>query len=266
VQFFSTIFTHGTHMTESTTLAPAETAGVCPSEHRVSLDDGTELFYRAWLPAEPTDKSLVLFHRGHEHSGRLIDLVESLGLKNVAVFAWDARGHGKSPGERGFAASFGTLVRDADRFVRHVSETYRMPLEKMIVLGHSVGAVIVATWVHDYAPLIRALILATPALRIKLYVPLAIPGLRLMTKLNGGRTSFIKSYVKAKMLTHDPEQAQRYDADPLIARAIAVNILLGLHDAATRLMADAGAIRVPTLMMAGGADWVVKLSAEQKFF
>jgi SAM-dependent methyltransferase len=129
-----------------------------------------------------------------------------------------------------------------------------------------VGAVTVASWVHDYAPPIRALILATPALRVKLYVPFAIPGLRLLQGLKRGQKTFIKSYVKATMLTHDAQQAARYDADPLIARSIAVNILLGLYDASSRLMADAGAIRVPTLLLAGDADWVVKLSAEDHLF
>lgn len=236
------------------------------TEHAFTLPDGVELFYRAWLPAQPTDKALILFHRGHEHSGRLADVVESLGLSGIAVFAWDARGHGRSPGERGYSPSFGTMVSDVDAFVRHVSKTYDKPIEQMVILAHSVGAVTVATWVHDYAPPIRALILATPALRVRLYVPLAIPGLRLLQKLKGNKQAFIKSYVKANMLTHDAEQARQYDADPLIAKSIAVNILLGLYDASTRLLADAGAIRVPTQVLAGGADWVVKLSAEEEFF
>ena len=63
--------------------------------------DGTRLFFRAWLPDAPPKRALVLFHRGHEHSGRFEDLVRCLGLMDFAVFAWDARGHGKSPGERG---------------------------------------------------------------------------------------------------------------------------------------------------------------------
>ena len=74
----------------------------------------------------------------------------------------------------------------------------------MIVLGHSVAAVLVSAWVHDYAPPIRGMILGTPALRIKLYVPLAMPGLRLWQAIRG--KAFIKSYVKAKMLTHDPDK------------------------------------------------------------
>ncbi len=134
----------------------------------------------------------------------------------------------------------------------------------MIVLAHSVGAVTVAAWVHDYAPPIRGLILATPAFRVKLYVPFAVPLLRLKQKLLG--PGYVKSYVKAKMLTHDAEQARLYHADPLIFRQIAVNMLLDLHDTSTRLLADAGAITVPTLVLAAGADWVVKVSAQREFF
>ena len=78
------------------------------------------------------------------------------------------------------------------------------------------------------------MVLATPAFRVKLYVPLAMPALRLRIKL-GGR-AFVKSYVRAKMLTHDEDQARLYDADPLISRQIAVNILLDLYDTSTRLI------------------------------
>jgi len=68
------------------------------------------------------------------------------------------------------------------------------------------------------------------------------------------------------MLTHDREQAARYDSDPLIFRPIAVNVLLDLHDTSKRLLADAGAIQTPTLMIGVGKDWVVSLKAQQKFF
>ena len=79
-----------------------------------------------------------------------------------------------------------------------------------------------------------------PAFRVKLYVPFAVPLLRLKQKLFGH--GYVKSYVKAKMLTHDKEQAAAYQADGLIFRQIAINILLDLYDTSTRLIADAGAI------------------------
>jgi alpha-beta hydrolase superfamily lysophospholipase/SAM-dependent methyltransferase len=235
-----------------------------PVEETMASWDGAGLFYRAWIPAEAKEKALLLFHRGHEHSGRWSEVVEMLGLPDVAIFAWDARGHGRSPGERGSAENFGTMVKDVDAFMRHIADRHGFALENIIVLAHSVGAVSVAAWVHDYAPPIRAMILATPAFRVRLYVPLAIPSLRLKQKFLG--PSFVKSYVKAKMLTHDPVQAALYAADPLIFRQIAVNVLIDLHDAGTRLLADAGAINVPTLMLSAGRDWVVSLDAQREFF
>src|SRR5881394_2283562 len=222
--------------------------------------DGAELFYRAWIPRKPANKALLLFHRGHEHSGRWQETADSLGLDNVAIFAWDARGHGRSPGERGTANSLHDVIKDVDAFVRHISRRHSIGLENMIVLAHSLAAVTVTAWVHDYAPAIRAMILATAAFHVKLYVPFAIPALRIF------RPQFVKSYVKSKMLTHDREQAARYDSDPLIFRQIAVNVLLDLHDTAKRLLADAGAIQTPTLMICAGKDWVVSRKAQQKFF
>ena len=79
------------------------------------------------------------------------------------------------PGERGSAKNFADVVKDVDALSRHISKSYGIALENMIVLAHSVGAVTVAAWVHDYAPPIRAMILATAAFRVRLYVPFAVP-------------------------------------------------------------------------------------------
>src|SRR4029077_7293827 len=139
------------------------------------------------------------------------------------------------------------------------AKNHGIPIENMIVLAHSLAAVTVTAWVHDYAPPIRAMVLAPAAFHVKLYLPFAISTLRIF------RPRFVKSYVKAKMLTHDREQAARYKSDPLIFRQIAVNVLLDLHDISKRLLADAGAIQTPTLMIGAGKDWVVSLKAQQKF-
>ena len=248
------------------TLATAPTTGSTrPSQtHVMKSWDGAELFYRTWPGAAGSTRSLVLFHRGHEHSGRYQELVDRLDLDDCHIFAWDARGHGRSPGERGYADHFADVVRDIDAFIRHISCQNGLPLEDMAVLGHSVGGVAVAAWVHDYAPPIRAMVLVTPAFRVKLYVPFALPALRLRMLVQ--KKSFIKSYVKPGMLTHDAAQAASYAEDPLISRNIATNILIDLHDTATRLMKDAAAIRTPLLLLSAGSDWVVKNSAQRAFF
>ncbi|HEX2834168.1 MAG TPA: bifunctional alpha/beta hydrolase/class I SAM-dependent methyltransferase [Thermoanaerobaculia bacterium] len=233
-------------------------------ELQAPIEPGLDLFYRAW---NPTAKRAVIFvHRGHEHSGRLVDVIEELNLQETAVFAWDARGHGRSPGDRGYAPSFARIVKDLDVFVRHISTTHGIAYENIIVAGHSVGAVTVASWVHDYAPPIRAMVLVTPALKVKLYVPFAKPGLRLLQALRGNRKTYVQSYVKSTMLTHDAAQAQRYANDPLITKAIAVNVLLDLYETASRLVHDAGAIRVPALVLCGADDWVVDVGEQERFY
>jgi len=233
-------------------------------EHTAPIND-TTLFYRAW-PNPGSKKGVILVHRGHEHSGRLVDVVENLGIADASFFAWDARGHGKSPGDRGYAPSFSQVVKDLDAFVRHVAQTHGIAIEDMVVVGHSVGAVTVATWVHDFAPRIRAMVLVTPALKVKLYVPFARTGLKLLQAMRGEKKSYVQSYVKSTMLTHDPAEAKRYADDPLITRAIAVNVLLDLYEISERIVADAGAIRVPALVLSGGADWVVDVEEQRKFF
>ncbi|MCI5147766.1 MAG: alpha/beta fold hydrolase, partial [Candidatus Electrothrix sp. AR3] len=225
-------------------------------EKRMKTWDGSELFYRAWLPEKEYSKAIIIFHRGHEHSGRLLELAEELGLDDFALFAWDARGNGQSPGPRDWAEDFSAYVRDADCFVHHISSAYQVSINNMAVIANSVGGVIASAWVHDYAPRIRALILAAPAFRIKLYVPLAVPLLRIALKL--GMMQYVQSYVKARVLTHDRKEQESFNADPLISHAIATNILLDVYDTATRIVKDAQAIRTPTLLLMAGSDWVVK--------
>lgn len=226
--------------------------------------DGVRLFYRRWPSTTTRRGCVVMFHRGHEHSGRIAHLVDELNLPDFDFYAWDARGHGRSPGERGYSPSFATSVRDVQTFIEHVRDTFAVAEEDMAVLAQSVGAVLVSTWAHDYAPKIRCLVLASPAFKVKLYVPFARSGLRLMQTLRGN--FFVNSYVKSKFLTHDPIRQASYDADPLIARAISVNILLALYEAAERVVADAQAITTPMLLLISGADWVVHHGPQHEFF
>jgi alpha-beta hydrolase superfamily lysophospholipase/SAM-dependent methyltransferase len=237
-------------------------------ESGFSTRDGTRLFYRVWQPICATTtrpaRALVFLHRGHEHSGRIAALVERFGLQHDWAFAYDARGHGHSPGERGDAPSFATLVSDLDAFVLHIAAQYCLSTENMIIVANSVGAVVAATWVHDYAPRIRGLVMAAAALRIKLYVPFAKPALRLARRFKPELV--VTSYIRPAMLTHSKEEARAYSADPLIAKSISAKILLELADTAERLVADAAAIHVPVLMLAADRDYVVSETPQRRFF
>ena len=209
--------------------------------------DGCQIFYRYW-PAIDTDiqpnQAIVLFHRGHEHSGRIAHLADELELPNFHIFAWDARGNGQSEGERGDAPNFATLIKDANAFIEHITHEYSLRQQDIAIIAQSVGAVIASAWVHDYSPNIRALVLGAPAFRVKLYVPLAVPGLKLLYNLKGN--FFVNSYVKSGLLTHDKQRAESFNQDPLITRPISVRLLLDLYSVADRIVKDANAITVPT--------------------
>ncbi|SDR10092.1 Lysophospholipase, alpha-beta hydrolase superfamily [Pseudomonas sp. UC 17F4] len=229
--------------------------------------DGVELHYRHW-PADVADdqprRAVVLFHRGHEHGGRMAHLADELQLPDHDFFAWDARGHGQSPGARGDSPSFACSVRDVQTFIEHIAREHGIAEEDMAVLAQSVGAVLIATWAHDYAPKVRCLVLASPAFKVKLYVPFARPGLKLMRAWRGN--FFVNSYVKPRLLSHDPERIASYESDPLISRPISVTMLLSLYEAADRVVADAQAIQVPTQLLISGADFVVKRKPQEQFF
>ncbi len=235
-----------------------------PIEGTFPTHDGELLFYRHWPAISQRRGAIVLFHRGHEHSGRMAHLVDELDLPDFDIYAWDARGHGRSPGPRGFSPSVGTSVRDVQTFIDHIVEVHGVAVADIHVVAQSVGAVLVATWAHDYAPQIRGITLASPAFKVKLYVPFARAGLALLHRMRG--LFYVDSYVKPQFLTHDPERIASYRTDPLITKPIAVNVLLGLYAAADRIVADAQAITLPTQLLISGADWVVHQEPQRRFF
>jgi len=53
------------------------------TEHAMRSWDGAELFYRAWIPREATDKAVLLFHRGQRAFWRWQETVDLLGLKTL---------------------------------------------------------------------------------------------------------------------------------------------------------------------------------------
>jgi alpha-beta hydrolase superfamily lysophospholipase len=237
-----------------------------PMEERTfQTHDGVALFYRYWPALSGTPRgAIVLFHRGHEHSGRMAHLVDELNLPDFAAFAWDARGHGRSPGARGFSPSLGTSVRDVQTFADHIADRYSIAVQDTAVVAQSIGAVLAAIWAHDYAPKVRCLVLTSPAFKVKLYVPFARIGLKLIHAIRGN--FFVNSYIKPQFITHDRERIASYKSDPLITRPIAVNILLALHAASERVVADARAITVPTQLLISGGDFVVHHGPQHRFY
>jgi alpha-beta hydrolase superfamily lysophospholipase len=194
--------------------------------------DGVPLVYRRWPAASGTPRSAVLlFHRGHEYGGRIAHLANELDLPDFEFYALDGRGYSPS-----FAAS----VRDVQDFVDHLAARHGVRPENTAVIAQSVGAAIAATWAHDYAPRLRAMVLASPAFEVKLRIPFARLGLRLLQKIRGN--FLVKPH------------------------AIAVNILIEMHDTARRVVDDAQAITIPTQLLISEADVVARRKPQHDFF
>lgn len=95
-------------------------AAVIEGESCYNAYDGTAIYYRYWLTmpieqlknADQCLRQVILLHRGHEHSGRLAELGQQFAAAGYQVFAWDARGNGRSGGIKDHAESVTELERD----------------------------------------------------------------------------------------------------------------------------------------------------------
>ena len=223
--------------------------------------DGNKIFYRIWN-FEKNKKTLIIIHRGHEHSERLSELTQNEKFLKYNIFAYDLRGHGYT--EVKSSPNAMDYVRDLDSFIKHLKNEYQIKEEDIFIVANSIGGVILSAYVHDFAPNIAGMALLAPAFEIKLYIPFAKQLVTLLTKIK--KDAKVMSYVKAKVLTHDIEEQNIYNSDKLINKEINAKLLIDLADMGKRLVEDSMAIELPTIIFSAEKDYVVKNSAEKRFF
>ena len=223
--------------------------------------DGNKIFYRIWN-FEKNKKTLIIIHRGHEHSERLSELTQNEKFLKYNIFAYDLRGHGYT--EVKSSPNAMDYVRDLDSFIKHLKNEYQIKEEDIFIVANSIGGVILSAYVHDFAPNIAGMALLAPAFEIKLYIPFAKQLVTLLTKIK--KDAKVMSYVKAKVLTHDIEEQNKYNSDKLINKEINAKLLIDLADMGKRLVEDSMAIELPTIIFSAEKDYVVKNSAEKRFF
>ena len=223
--------------------------------------DGNKIFYRVWN-FEKNKKTLIIIHRGHEHSERLNELAQDEKFLKYNIFAYDLRGHGYT--ETKTSPNAMDYVRDLASFVNHIKNEYQIKEEDIFIVANSIGGVILSAYVHDFAPNIAGMALLAPAFEIKLYIPFARQLVILLTKIK--KDAKVMSYVKAKVLTHDVEEQNKYNSDKLINKEINARLLIDLANMGKRLVEDSMAIELPTIIFSAEKDYVVKNSAQKKFF
>ncbi|MWV50983.1 alpha/beta fold hydrolase [Rathayibacter sp. VKM Ac-2803] len=213
---------------------------------------GVTIHYRHWPLPRP--RAIVqLAHGVGEHSGRYLEVAETLVAAGYAVAADDHRGHGRTGFEQhgGDASQLGRLgpgglraTEDAITLLTRLlaAESPGVPI---VLLGHSWGSLMAQRIVDrdgsDYA----AFVLSGTAYRLPGY-------------MNGGdltRRHRVPGGLRLEWLSRDPEVWQRFQDDPLtftdpLAKRVGVRETLRLVGRPSRHLEP----DLPLLIIGGSED------------
>lgn len=176
------------------------------------------------------------------------------------MLALDQYGHGASTGARGGLPTSNRLTEDLALVVDDARR--RHPGLPVVLLGHSLGGLVAASFVARDVRTVDALVLSSPALD---------PGLSRFQKLLIAMLSRLAPELRVsngldlKYLSHDPAVAEAYRADPLCHDRIGARLASFLADEGTTVQSAAAAWRVPTLLIYAGDDRLVSPEGSRAF-
>jgi alpha-beta hydrolase superfamily lysophospholipase len=198
---------------------------------------------------------LVVAHGFGEHGGCYRHVAEALGpAADVDVVSPDLRGHGRSPGRRGFVGDYAELVSDLRATVTWAART--CPGLPCYVLGHSNGGQVALRLTLEDGSDLAGLILSNPSLKLATRVPplkLAIG--RLLRRIAPGVT--LSAKIDASQLTRDPAMQREHDTDPLRHSRMSAPLFFGMVEGGEIITEQASGISLPIVMIVGSADPVI---------
>jgi alpha-beta hydrolase superfamily lysophospholipase len=224
--------------------SPPATAG------EVISADGTKLAFRAW-PKDRADLAFAVVHGFGEHSGRYQRFATGMAAHGMSTYAVDLRGHGNSPGQRGYIDSWSQWTDDVSAFVNHVEA---IAGTEVIPLGHSFGGVtVLSTVLAGKLPTCKRFIISSPALRVKV----AVPGWK--TTLGNAASKLAPRFAldapaHGALLSRIPEVIQGYDHDPLVHGKMSSRLYTEWQQATRDIAARTAQIKIPFLIVAGSED------------
>jgi alpha-beta hydrolase superfamily lysophospholipase len=211
------------------------------------------LHTETFLPAGTPKGIVVITHGYAEHCGRYHEVAHVLVNAGWAALSYDVRGHGKSPGERGYVDRFSTYLGDFAA-MQAAARQLIGATAPMILLGHSHGSLITLRALADERPpQVTAAIVASPFLALKLAVPgyqrlLARVASRLAPKLSQPNA------LRVADLTQDKEKQAERLADKLCFDIATSRWFTEALAAQDYVLAHAGRINLPTTWLVGHDD------------
>lgn len=206
-------------------------------------------FYRTWEADRPR-AVVALVHGLAEHSGRYEHVAARLSAEGYTVVAVDLTGHGRSPGRPGEVSGLSDWVGDAEALVERARSL--ADGRPVFLLGHSLGALVAASYAAGSPGAVDGLVLSAPAVLVgDAYLEAATRG----------------EGVPPAMISRDPRVVEAYVSDPLVfydrlppeANAAALEAAIETNQSAPR-------ITTPILLLHGSADRIADPEGTRDLF
>ncbi|MGE0076902.1 MAG: lysophospholipase [Bacteroidales bacterium] len=217
----------------------------------------------AWhlLPVSQPKAVVLLVHGHGEHSWRYLHWAKRFAYCGYIFASWDHFGHGLSDGQRGHIRYYEQLLLEIDLAVTKIKAMF--PNLPIVLYGHSMGGNIALNYAIRRSSPVKLLIVTSPWIELAKPVSKCIDVLsRIMNKVLPFYP--IKSPIKPEEISHVDEVVEKYAMDPLIHGWITPRLLTSIVDAGKYALKNASRIKIPTLLMHGGADTITSVSATNR--
>ncbi|MBK6614861.1 alpha/beta hydrolase [Ottowia sp.] len=234
-----------------------------PTLTSIASTQGDALAMHDWpVPlGAPIRGVVVVLHSVGEHAARYEDVARRLNQWGFSVRGYDQYGHGESVGVRGDLPADDRLLAD----LAAVIDDTRMRMDDrlpLILMGHSVGALVAARLVTLKMRRAEGLVMASPALRVNL------PWVRRMLVRVLHRVAprvRLASGLRRRYLTHDQAVVDAFRRDPLAHGLVSARLGYFVLGAGPAVLACAPRWRLPTLVLYGGQDRLIDPGGSRDF-